>query len=899
MAMYIRRVRPAALGLAALVLFASPVGAGQSDRSLDEAYARDCPNNKKSQLCDMLRGAIRTAGATTTDDAKAAEAPGADARWGVLAAFAERDYQGPNSQTVTFRWEVPGETMAVVFWSPLVSPTYRFRLDAASGAMELESPGQWKRQRTPVRMSENGELHLEGLPYSKPYVSRSGSGNPVFLGAELTPAMPGSRGAKKVASLVAAGKVRAAGLTPAAGSAAAPPTAALAAVPAPAADRPATRSAIAGLFGSMLGAVAKAPASLLGARAAEPTPAPATTAPGAPVSLAGLESYVGKTYLDVPKTGEQALIRTRWIEPGKVYEWTREGRFSPTSTIRWTVSPDGSLAGEAASGTRPTGSLDAAGLPATIAERDGKEWLSSMLSTPGGLFVISSENRAKKGKPAKWKERSRYQRRVIDDVEANLVSRQWAEARRNRWGALAMLAGKDWYCTQYEPTHWTTRTIRFHTQFGRSTNRSLPTMRLTSARWIEPYSVLEIGNTLGSGQKWTDRISLASDGNFDMVSEGVSTWNRMRGVPDAQGNIAFNMGTLTFMGSSSPINIEFTSYANSPTPITQMTGTYAGPACVLEPYDNAKLAEWQQRLDGERRSVAESMQWDNEYWQDAARSYAEGQQMLANMRGDLFREVFVGIPQAIADVNQRKAELNVLRQAAEQETAMRRAAEERAERDRIAAENARRVEAANARQEAIAQQNAQRRADDQAQASAAEAQADAERARRAEVQRAAAEETARREAEERRATADAERQKREAQAAADAERRRQAEAARLAELRRKEEEARRPVAFREGVVVCEKKRENYYRCDGPLQVTYSDLVSPAGLTSLGEACGARSTRDLGMSGGYRIFGCGFGIHPTNRDYPGNRDTPAMYGLYINDRATFYCPKSTDAYCRGR
>ena len=99
---------------------------------------------------------------------------------------------------------------------------------------------------------------------------------------------------------------------------------------------------------------------------------------------------------------------------------------------------------------------------------------------------------------------------------------------------------------------------------------------------------------------------------------------------------------------------------------------------------------------------------------------------------------------------------------------------------------------------------------------------------------------------------------------------------------------------------CEKKRDNYYRCEGPLQVTYSDLVSANGRTSLGEACGTRRTppRDMGMAGGFRIFGCGFGIHPTLRDYPGNRDVPAEYGLYIADRATFYCPRSTDAYCRG-
>jgi hypothetical protein len=215
---------------------------------------------------------------------------------------------------------------------------------------------------------------------------------------------------------------------------------------------------------------------------------------------------------------------------------------------------------------------------------------------------------------------------------------------------------------------------------------------------------------------------------------------------------------------------------------------------------------------------------------------------------------------------------------------------------REAEEQSRRVAEANARQEAIARQyEAQRSANDVQRGQ----QASAEAERRAAEQRRQAQAQAEAEADERRAAAEAERQKREALAEAEAERRRQAEQARLAELRRKEEEARRPVAFKEGVVVCEKKRDNYYRCEGPLQITYSDLVTPAGLTSLREACGGGTSRDLGMSGGFRVFGCGFGIHPTIRDYPGNRDVPAEYGLYISGRGTFYCPRSTTAYCRGK
>ncbi len=283
--------------------------------------------------------------------------------------------------------------------------------------------------------------------------------------------------------------------------------------------------------------------------------------------------------------------------------------------------------------------------------------------------------------------------------------------------------------------------------------------------------------------------------------------------------------------------------------------------------------------------------------QQAAYEASQADQQMAQQNMPNMLDVLRGLGSDIQRQNeQQQAQFNRRMQQDIQDEARRKAEAARAEANRIAAENARRVAEANARQEAIARQYEAERSANDAQR---ERQASAEAELRAAEQRRQAQAQAQAEADERRAAAEAERQKREAQAQADAERRQQAEQARLAELRRKEEEARRPVAFKEGVVVCEKKRDNYYRCEGPLQVTYSDLVTAAGLTSLRQACGGGTSRDLGMSGGFRVFGCGFGIHPTMRDYPGNRDVPAEYGLYISDRATYYCPRSTSAYCRGR
>jgi hypothetical protein len=247
------------------------------------------------------------------------------------------------------------------------------------------------------------------------------------------------------------------------------------------------------------------------------------------------------------------------------------------------------------------------------------------------------------------------------------------------------------------------------------------------------------------------------------------------------------------------------------------------------------------------------------------------------------------VAEGIQERNERQMELDRLRVAAERETADKKAAEQRAIAERNQAEQNRRIAAANAQQQRIADVNAQNNA------SAAEqeriAQANAQRAREEEQRRAAEAERTRR--------AEAERARQ-----VEAERAREAERKRLAEQRAAQEAERmRPVEFKEGIVLCTaptNSNSRSWRCEGPLQTTYAVLDTPQGNVSLGEACGSsRSIRDLGMTGGFRAFGCGFGIHPTARDYPGNNDVPARHGVYVQDRGVFMCPRSTLAYCRGR
>ncbi|OZA27559.1 MAG: hypothetical protein B7X91_08165 [Hydrogenophilales bacterium 17-64-11] len=173
-----------------------------------------------------------------------------------------------------------------------------------------------------------------------------------------------------------------------------------------------------------------------------------------------------------------------------------------------------------------------------------------------------------------------------------------------------------------------------------------------------------------------------------------------------------------------------------------------------------------------------------------------------------------------------------------------------------------------------------------------------------------AEETRRREAAEaerkRQQDADTERRRRE-----EAAQRQRADEAMLARskqleeaLKQQEEEARnRPVAYREGITLCAPPQNGgkAWLCRGPLQNVSGVLDTQSGNVAVRQACGGNNVRDLGMVAGYRAYGCGFGIHPTDREYPGNRDIPASLGVnHIPDRGTFYCnPSTVFAYCKDR
>ena len=90
-------------------------------------------------------------------------------------------------------------------------------------------------------------------------------------------------------------------------------------------------------------------------------------------------------------------------------------------------------------------------------------------------------------------------------------------------------------------------------------------------------------------------------------------------------------------------------------------------------------------------------------------------------------------------------------------------------------------------------------------------------------------------------------------------------------------------------------------CQGPLWSGPVLLGSADGDALLVKACGTeKGEHDLGVSGGMRVFGCGYGIHPEDKDgtRPGNADLAGRLGVeMVAGRAEYHCPRKTTTFCR--
>ncbi|MES2754983.1 MAG: hypothetical protein V4659_09995 [Pseudomonadota bacterium] len=119
----------------------------------------------------------------------------------------------------------------------------------------------------------------------------------------------------------------------------------------------------------------------------------------------------------------------------------------------------------------------------------------------------------------------------------------------------------------------------------------------------------------------------------------------------------------------------------------------------------------------------------------------------------------------------------------------------------------------------------------------------------------------------------------------------------------REREQNELIEWREGMVLCApaKAPSRNSACHGPLQTTYGTLNEQSGNVALSQACGVSfdQVREAGQSGGYIVYGCGFGIHPsaTMRNVPMHGDPAARLGVGYVDGRTYRCPRKQTNICR--
>lgn len=384
------------------------------------------------------------------------------------------------------------------------------------------------------------------------------------------------------------------------------------------------------------------------------------------VQRGGLNALIGQTFLEVTPGGPSQLVSYSWIAPDQEYAIKSEKQFGPPHISRVKIAADGSLAiALEVTGVSSAGQLDARGLPSSVNESGGKQWQTRLEPTATGFTVIGSENVAKPGKAAKWKERRRSDRRPISELQARALSSKWAEERKARWAPLASLVGKTWYCAGLEPTQWIKRK---RVSYGQGMlDRSPPTMRLTRAEWTKPYESIVINTVLGDGRKWTDTVTLLPDGRFHMKSDGVEQFGQLFGTYNLESKaIEFPLGRYN-AGMGIVLNNQLLFWDK----ITVLHDGFADGSgeetmCRMEEFDEARLPEWEKHLASYREVFQISIEGQAAVIAEAARDEARAKQSAAMWRGELMRELFVGIPQAVAEVQQQNNELDRLRRAAQE-----------------------------------------------------------------------------------------------------------------------------------------------------------------------------------------------------------------------------------------
>ncbi len=104
------------------------------------------------------------------------------------------------------------------------------------------------------------------------------------------------------------------------------------------------------------------------------------------------------------------------------------------------------------------------------------------------------------------------------------------------------------------------------------------------------------------------------------------------------------------------------------------------------------------------------------------------------------------------------------------------------------------------------------------------------------------------------------------------------------------------IIWLEGVVICPAK-EGFIgstMCHGPFQNALVNLTVPA---EIARACGtSQPVRNMGTLAGNRVYGCGFGINPTQDSSP-HIDQANRFGINVPNRQIYRCPQTQSTICR--
>lgn len=234
------------------------------------------------------------------------------------------------------------------------------------------------------------------------------------------------------------------------------------------------------------------------------------------------------------------------------------------------------------------------------------------------------------------------------------------------WGALAILPGKSWFCNGENPGQWLRRQ-----HDARGAARSFTVARMTTARWIEPGRVLDVMTQQGN-DRWTDRITLRSDGTFSLTTSGLTGTVPLVGRKEAYGAIVFPLGTTRDALGTNYHSLRFEGAGVNPA--MRLAVGYGKPepssstGCDMEEYTDLRAPRLARNLEYSQKQSAEAIEGARRTQEQLDALNAQGAAMLANMQASAIAE-FAKIPGVIADVQAQRNDLDRLRRAAEAETA--------------------------------------------------------------------------------------------------------------------------------------------------------------------------------------------------------------------------------------